>query len=364
MIIPADFPVRPVAFDPRNPNHAQCNTCNRAWDDSIATAYTPAPSARCPFEHFHETDAPPRIAGLTEQDTATILAALRYYQQNGQGEPDNRADDIHDIATAGDAVISLDSDGIDALCERINTAEAATPAKGADDQFRPTGEPQECDSMEAAVVLAERTLWQDDEGVRWVPEASWQAALSEIQRLEGELYPITDQPATPAKGGGRDPSMCPHRFMADGRKCYLCGWDFRRDGEPPNPDRATPAGGGDLPELPEFGFCMSGSHIRGYTAEQMRAIRDAGIEYGRGLAAGSAPAPSGDTKRLDWLTDEVADLRPVAYPIADTGDADVVWEVITYHMDYPKLRRIGSGETPRDAIDEAMAAAPTPEPPK
>ncbi len=53
-------------------------------------------------------------------DLATILAALRYYQQEGQGEPSNRSDEIHVIATDGDTHVPLDAAGIDALCERIN----------------------------------------------------------------------------------------------------------------------------------------------------------------------------------------------------------------------------------------------------
>lgn len=57
---------------------------------------------------------------ITDQEHATILAALRFYQEKGQGDPDNRSDMIHDIATNGDAVISLDDEGIDELCERIN----------------------------------------------------------------------------------------------------------------------------------------------------------------------------------------------------------------------------------------------------
>lgn len=55
---------------------------------------------------------------------ATILAALRFYQENGQGDPDNRSDAIHDIATGGEDEImsSLDDAGIDELCEEINCA--------------------------------------------------------------------------------------------------------------------------------------------------------------------------------------------------------------------------------------------------
>lgn len=57
---------------------------------------------------------------IDRQELATILAALRYYQQNGQGRPNNCSDDIHEIATNGDAEISLDDQGIDELCERLN----------------------------------------------------------------------------------------------------------------------------------------------------------------------------------------------------------------------------------------------------
>ena len=59
---------------------------------------------------------------LDNQDVNTILAALRFYQEHDQGEPANRSDAIHDIATNGDKDISLDNAGIDELCERINTA--------------------------------------------------------------------------------------------------------------------------------------------------------------------------------------------------------------------------------------------------
>lgn len=59
---------------------------------------------------------------LTEQELDTILAALRYYQGMGMGEPSNRSDDIHDIATNGGKGISLNGEGIDALCERLNWA--------------------------------------------------------------------------------------------------------------------------------------------------------------------------------------------------------------------------------------------------
>jgi hypothetical protein len=30
-----------------------CGTCHRTWDDGLVTSVTPAPAARCPFEHWH-----------------------------------------------------------------------------------------------------------------------------------------------------------------------------------------------------------------------------------------------------------------------------------------------------------------------
>lgn len=64
------------------------------------------------------------LTSIESDELATILAALRFYQEKGMGNPDNRSDEIHDIATNGDEVTSLDDDGIDALCEKLNCAPA------------------------------------------------------------------------------------------------------------------------------------------------------------------------------------------------------------------------------------------------
>lgn len=61
------------------------------------------------------------MKNLNNQQLATILAALRYYQANGQGDPAFRSGDIHDIATDGGEVISLDETGIDQLCEQLRS---------------------------------------------------------------------------------------------------------------------------------------------------------------------------------------------------------------------------------------------------
>lgn len=58
--IPADFPVQPLAPGQPAGDRATCGHCGLSWDDGISTGYTPAPSARCPFEYFHLYDLPKR----------------------------------------------------------------------------------------------------------------------------------------------------------------------------------------------------------------------------------------------------------------------------------------------------------------
>ena len=60
---------------------------------------------------------------LTKRVLATVLAALRYYQQGlGQlgGMPPA---DVADIATDGGTCRAMDVEAIDTLCERLNTEE-------------------------------------------------------------------------------------------------------------------------------------------------------------------------------------------------------------------------------------------------
>ena len=68
---------------------------------------------------------------LDLQEISTILAALRFWQEEGLADdPEKRSDALHDIATANDACVSMDSAGIDDLCEKVNTLEtdALNPA--------------------------------------------------------------------------------------------------------------------------------------------------------------------------------------------------------------------------------------------
>lgn len=60
------------------------------------------------------------LAALSREELATVLAALRHYQSCGYGDPMEREEDIHEIATSGGDLTSLDDAGIDELCERLN----------------------------------------------------------------------------------------------------------------------------------------------------------------------------------------------------------------------------------------------------
>lgn len=61
---------------------------------------------------------------LTNQEKNTIIAALTYYREGGQGDPDNRTHGIHNLAT-GEVFpntsedISLDDEGIEELIEKV-----------------------------------------------------------------------------------------------------------------------------------------------------------------------------------------------------------------------------------------------------
>ena len=58
---------------------------------------------------------------VSSRELHTLLATLRFYQEQGQCEPANRSEWIEDLATNGGGVQALTDDEIDQLCERINT---------------------------------------------------------------------------------------------------------------------------------------------------------------------------------------------------------------------------------------------------
>ncbi|MPR11498.1 hypothetical protein [Microvirga tunisiensis] len=61
-----------------------------------------------------------RLHALSEQDEATILAALRFYLQNGQGEMALRNPDVHATATCGGRHPALATGSVEELFSRID----------------------------------------------------------------------------------------------------------------------------------------------------------------------------------------------------------------------------------------------------
>lgn len=56
---------------------------------------------------------------LTKVEMYTVAAALTDYLENDQGEPNNRSDEVHDLATARDTEISLDRDAVKDLLRKV-----------------------------------------------------------------------------------------------------------------------------------------------------------------------------------------------------------------------------------------------------
>ena len=58
--VPDDYPVKVLKPGTEAYRNAKdlttCGTCGRSWDDAVITGMTPAPSARCPFEYYHDYD--------------------------------------------------------------------------------------------------------------------------------------------------------------------------------------------------------------------------------------------------------------------------------------------------------------------
>lgn len=62
---------------------------------------------------------------LNPRETATVLAALRYWQRVGLYDRASLAEDM--IATNDNTFPALNEEEIDALCERINTGNTPKP---------------------------------------------------------------------------------------------------------------------------------------------------------------------------------------------------------------------------------------------
>jgi hypothetical protein len=127
---------------------------------------------------------------LSRQEIATALAALRFYQSKNMGEPAERSNEIHDIATDNGEEISLDSEGIDDLCEKINfSVEPAEPA-----ETRPTLN----DALGVCMILiakqpdtSHRLVSPDLQALRDISEAIARA-MDECEAIAETLYASVD----------------------------------------------------------------------------------------------------------------------------------------------------------------------------
>ncbi len=64
---------------------------------------------------------------VSEAEFSTIMAALRFYQEQGQDNPAHRSPGIDCIATNEGQLVALDGQAIDSLCKRINTEVERSP---------------------------------------------------------------------------------------------------------------------------------------------------------------------------------------------------------------------------------------------
>lgn len=92
----------------------------------------------------------------TDANLHTIIAALRYWQQNGMGDPFNRSDDLHELATNGGEVLSsLDDQGIDELVVALNFGAISLQCEGV--AAEPTPLPAVVIEVEGGVVQCVRS---------------------------------------------------------------------------------------------------------------------------------------------------------------------------------------------------------------
>lgn len=111
---------------------------------------------------------------MSPRETATILAALRYWQREGFHSCGHE----HEIASDGGTIEPLTGDEIDALCERMNSLPTVSSR-------------QQLTGMNPAHVEAIATLTHRPEqpGIDWAEVEKTKLALAE-QVLAGTPMPI------------------------------------------------------------------------------------------------------------------------------------------------------------------------------
>ena len=138
--IPTDYPVQPLRPGQEAGDKVTCNTCGRSWDDAVVTEMTPAPSARCPFEAFHEnemeaslktiaikedgsnktlmTDHLAQSLQLEDQKVASANEKIKTEAVNalvsmlqGMGHGSSKIAEVTESPTGYDVIATIDSDG-------------------------------------------------------------------------------------------------------------------------------------------------------------------------------------------------------------------------------------------------------------
>lgn len=59
---------------------ATCGVCGRSWNDAQVSSWTPAPSARCPFEYDHESGEYVSSLDLSIRQRVTLADAIDAYR--------------------------------------------------------------------------------------------------------------------------------------------------------------------------------------------------------------------------------------------------------------------------------------------
>lgn len=126
--IPKDFAVQPLKPGQNPPGKTTCGTCGLSWDDDKPTSWTPAPSARCPFEYYH--DAEPEmpdnsmgIGGTASKNGEVIIACdpSLVIEQTAKGEKRKIKELREQLQGEKDpAKIKTLNDAIDSLYSRMD----------------------------------------------------------------------------------------------------------------------------------------------------------------------------------------------------------------------------------------------------
>jgi hypothetical protein len=123
--VPRDFEVQPLKPGENPPGKATCGSCGLSWDDAKPTRWTPAPSARCPFEYFHAPEKETNelgIGGTASKNGEVILACdVEQIEHEAKGEKRKIKELRQQLDGEKDpAKIKQLHDAIEALYDRVD----------------------------------------------------------------------------------------------------------------------------------------------------------------------------------------------------------------------------------------------------